>query len=99
MTGTERTLPERVWVGQDTIGSLVIYWKMPDHRQAVEFMRVLSRQEVDKLVGDGVDVQQYINSLLRTIEGQRKHIARLTAQHGPTCICAACEDKRGRMTL
>ena len=99
MTGTERTLPERVWVGQDAIGGLMIYPRLPDHRQAVEFMRVLSRQEVDKLVGDGVDVQQYINSLLRTIEGQRKHIARLTAQHGPTCICAACEDKRGRMTL
>jgi hypothetical protein len=71
------------------------------HGQAVEFMRVLSRQEVDKLANDaeGVDAMQWINSLLRTIEGQRKHIARLTDQHGPTCICAACEDKRGRMTL
>ncbi len=42
-----------------------------------EYMRVLSRQEVDELAGEGVDTQQYINSLRRTIEGQRKHIASL----------------------
>jgi hypothetical protein len=41
---------------------------------ATEYMRVLSRQEVDKIAGEGVDVQQYINSLLRTIEGQRREI-------------------------
>lgn len=81
MTGTERTLPERVWVGQDAIGGLMIYPKMPDHRQAVEYMRVLSRQEVEKLASDeGVDPMQLINSLHRTIDGQRKHIAQLEAR-------------------
>ena len=78
-TDPKAGLPDRVWVGRDAIGGLMIYWKMPDHRQAVEFMRVLSRQEVDKLANDreGVDAGQWINSLLRTIEGQRRHIARL----------------------
>jgi len=43
-------------------------------------MRVLSRQEVEKLASsEGVDVMQMVNSQLRTIEGQRRHIARLTA--------------------
>ncbi len=42
-----------------------------------EYMRVLSRQEVEKLANgaEGVDALQWINSLLRTIEGQRQHIA------------------------
>lgn len=45
---------------------------------AVEYMRVLSRKEVEKLASDeGVDVMQMVNSLHRTVEGQRKHIARL----------------------
>lgn len=71
--------PERVWVGRDAIGGLMIYPRMPDHRQAVEYMRVLSREEVEKLANDteGVDPMQWINSLLRTVEGQRKHIAAL----------------------
>lgn len=99
MTGTERTLPERVWLWHDRGLQVSLEKPAMPHGQAIEFMRVLSRQEVDKLATEGVDTQQYINSLLRTIEGQRKHIARLTDQHGPTCICAACEDKRGRMTL
>ena len=42
-----------------------------------EYMRILSREEIDELAGEGVDTQQYINSLMRTIEGQRKHIASL----------------------
>jgi len=81
MTGTERTLPERVWVGRDAIGSLIIYPTRVYHGQAVEFMRVLSRQEVETLANDaeGISVQQYINSLRNTIDGQRKHIARLEA--------------------
>jgi hypothetical protein len=73
----KRSMPDKVWVGRDAIGGLMIYPRLPDHRQAIEYMRVLSRQEVDKIAGDGIDVQQYINSLLRTIEGQRRHIARL----------------------
>lgn len=72
--------PERVWVGCDAIGGLMVYPKRPEHGQAAEYMRVLSRQEVEKLAGDGVDVQQYLNSLLRTIEGQRRSIANLRDQ-------------------
>lgn len=51
---------------------------LPRHN-AVKYMRVLTREEVEKLANDreGVDTQQYLNSLLRTIEGQRTHIAKL----------------------
>ena len=72
-------LPERVWVGKDAIGGLMVYPRMPDHRQASEYMRVLSRAEVEALAEslDGCDPMQLINSLNRTIEGQRKHIATL----------------------
>lgn len=50
---------------------------LPRH-EAVEYMRVLSRKEVEKLASDeGVDVMQMVNSLHRTVEGQRKHIADL----------------------
>lgn len=82
-TSTTNTnkLPDRVWVGRDAIGGLMIYWKCPEPGQAVEFMRVLSRKEVEKLASDaeGVDTQQLINSLHRTIDGQRRHIATLEA--------------------
>lgn len=79
LTEDERTwrgVPERVWVARNTHGDLLIYPRMPEHRQAVEFMRVLSRQEIEKLASDveGVDTQQLLNSQQRTIEGQRKHI-------------------------
>lgn len=81
----EQKLPERCWIsfapmGMDIKGQRLLQVArsrpvmQPD---AVEYMRVLSRQEVDKIAGEGVDVQQYINSLLRTIEGQRRHINRL----------------------
>lgn len=70
-------LIDRVWIWPDELGSLYASVTRPPKADAVEYMRVLSRREVDKLAGDGVDVQQYINSLLRTIEGQRRHIARL----------------------
>jgi hypothetical protein len=45
--------------------------------EACEYMRVLSRREIEKLAGDGVDVQQFINSLLRTTDGQRQQISAL----------------------
>jgi hypothetical protein len=76
--GERASMPEHVWVGRDAIGGLMVYPKLPEHRQAVEYMRVLSREEVEKLAnGEGVAVQQYINSLVRQIEGQRRHIAEL----------------------
>jgi hypothetical protein len=81
MTYAQRAgMPDRVWVGRDAIGGLLVYPKLPDHRQAAEYMRALTRPEVEKLAPEGIDVQQYLNSLLRTIEGQRKHIARLQEQ-------------------
>lgn len=76
-TEDRRNMPERVWIGQDTVGLLFYGPHRPERGEAVEYMRVLSRQEVDKLAGEGIDVQQYINSLLRTIEGQKRHISRL----------------------
>jgi hypothetical protein len=86
------TPPDRVWVGRDAIGGLMIYPKMPDHRQAVEYMRVLSRAEVDKLASyEGVDTLQLINSLHRTIDGQRKHIARLQRENREDSNDAAAE--------
>ena len=47
-----------------------------------EYMRVLSRQEVERLLNseDGCDARKYIKSLERQVEGQRKHIARLEAE-------------------
>lgn len=71
-------LPDRVWVGPDAIGGLVLYRTHPEHWQALEYMRVLTRKEVEKLAeGEGVDVQQLVSSYRRTIEGQRREISRL----------------------
>jgi hypothetical protein len=68
---------ERVWVWLEG-EAIRAHAGVRPHPEAVEYMRVLSRHEVEKLSGDeGVDTQQLINSLYRTIEGQRKHIARL----------------------
>jgi hypothetical protein len=71
-------LTDRVWVWRTERDSLQVSVTRPPVGPADEYMRVLSRHEVDKLAGDGVDVQQYINSLLRTIEGQRKQIASMS---------------------
>lgn len=76
----ERSGADRCWIYRDGYHYAQVTFDKPDRRlypTAVEYMRVLSRQEVDKIAGEGVDVQQYINSLLRTIEGLRRHIARL----------------------
>ncbi len=78
-----RGLPDRVWIGKDDIGLLFYGVKRPEIGEPIEYMRVLSRKEVEKLASDwqeGADVQQYINSLVRTIEGQKRHIATLESQ-------------------
>jgi len=75
---------DRVWVWWEGREPRIAFTKPLPRHNAVEYMRVLSRQEVEKLANDfeGVNVQQYINSLIRTIEGQRKHIAQLqTVEH------------------
>jgi hypothetical protein len=82
---------DRVWIwkeGQETRAA-----EGPRPRpEAIEYMRVMSRQEMEKLAGDeGVDVQQMLNSMQRTIDGQRANIARLSGEreppHCPTCSC------------
>lgn len=84
-------LPDRVWVGPDAIGGLMLYRTHPEHWQALEYMRVLSREEVEKLANDeGVNMQQLLNSYRRTIEGQRREIARLNSR-----VEAARKDMRG----
>ena len=82
----ERTSAERCWIWRNAFHEPCVSFTKPDPKvhPSVEYMRVLSRQEVEKLANDfeGVNVQQYINSLMRTIEGQRKHIAQLqTVEH------------------
>lgn len=74
----ERHGAERCWIWRNAFHEPCISSTRPDPKvhPSVEYMRVLSRQEVEKLAsGEGIDTQQYINSLLRTIEGQRKQIA------------------------
>src|ERR1700753_2464034 len=69
---------ERVWVWQEG-ETICAQTGIRPNSEAIEYMRVLGRSEVEKLAGDGIDVQQYINSLLRQVEGQRKHIVQLEA--------------------
>jgi hypothetical protein len=70
---------ERLWVWKEGGRLCVCEGSRPDVvPAATEYMRVLSREEVEKLASDeGVDPMQLINSLYRTIEGQRRHIAQL----------------------
>lgn len=78
----ERTSAERCWIWRNAFHEPCVSFTKPDPKvhPSVEYMRVLSRQEVEKLASsEGVDVMQMVNSQLRTIEGQRRHIARLTA--------------------
>ena len=77
----ERSGADRCWIYRDGYHYAQVTFTKPDKRlypTAVEYMRVLSRQEVEQLANsEGVDVMQMVNSQLRTIEGQRKHIATL----------------------
>ena len=77
---SEEKAVDRVWVWWEGREPRIGFTKPLPRYNAVEYMRVLSRQEVEKLASsEGVDVMQMVNSQLRTIEGQRRHIARLTA--------------------
>jgi len=81
----ERSGADRCWIYRDGYHYAQVSFTKPDtnlYPTAVEYMRVLSRQEVEKLANDfeGVNVQQYINSLRRTIEGQRRHIRELQSR-------------------
>ena len=76
----ERSGADRCWIWRDQMHYPRVSFTKPDKiHPSVEYMRVLSRHEVEKLAfGDeGVDAMQLINSLHRTIDGQRRHIARL----------------------
>jgi len=85
----ERNGADRCWIWRDSYHYPKVSFSKPDPKvhPSVEYMRVLQRHEVEKLANDagGVDTQQLINSLQRTIEGQRKHIAELNRrlqEHG-----------------
>lgn len=69
-----------IWWDEQRHAQVSFTKPLPRH-EAVEYMRVLSRKEVEKLANDeGVDVQQLLNSYRRTIEGQKRHIATLEGQ-------------------
>lgn len=72
---------ERVWVWRDAGGALRCASGARPAAAAVEYMRVMSRDEVEGLaLREGCDSQQFLNSVRRTIEGQRREIARLNAK-------------------
>lgn len=71
-------MPDRVWVGRDAIGGLLVYPKSPDHGQAAEYMRLLTRQQLTKLAEtEGVELDAYATTLYRICESQQRHIAHL----------------------
>ena len=76
----ERNGAERLWIWRNAFHEPCVSFTKPDPKVhlSVEYMRVLSRQEMERLASvEGVNVQQMINSLHRTIDGQRKHIETL----------------------
>lgn len=77
----ERSGAERCWIWRDGYHYPQVSFSRPDPkaRPSVEYMRVLSRDEVERLwqSQEGVDGMQLVNSLMRTLEGQRKHIRQL----------------------
>lgn len=80
----ERNGADRCWIWRDGYHYPQVSFSRPDPkvRPSVEYMRVLSRDEIDRLwqSQEGVDAMQLVNSLMRTVEGQRKHIRRLQEQ-------------------
>jgi hypothetical protein len=79
---TEERLSDRAWIWWEGREPRAGFVKPLPRHNAVEYMRVLSREEVEKLLNskEGCDTQQLLNSLYRQIEGQRRHIARLEAE-------------------
>jgi hypothetical protein len=79
----ERTGADRCWIWRDHMHYPQVAFTKPDRvHKAVEYMRVYSREEVERLADTeaGVDTQQLINSLYRTVDGQRREINRLKAK-------------------
>ncbi len=81
----ERSGADQCWIYRDSYHYPQVTFTRPDPRiypGAVEYMRVLTKGEVEKLLNseEGCDTRQYIKSLERQVEGQRKHIARLEAE-------------------
>jgi hypothetical protein len=80
----ERSGAERCWIWRDSYHYPQVAFSKPDPkvRPSVEYMRVLSRDEVEKLAysESGVDSMQLINSLHRTIDGQRREINRMRTE-------------------
>jgi len=95
----ERNGAERCWIYRDGYHYAQVTFTKPDPRlypTAVEYMRVLSRHEVERQAADeGVELQQLMNSLHRTVDGQRRHITSL--QEDNAALSNAVEDlKRER---
>lgn len=76
-------LHDRLWLWYDSCHYPQVSFSKPDQiHEAVEYMRVLNRAEVERLgkSDEGVDVQQQLNSMQRTIDGQRKTINRMARE-------------------
>lgn len=81
----ERSGAERCWIWRDSYHYPKVSFSKPDRQLypgAVEYMRVLSRAEVERLAegDDGCDTQQYMNSLHRRIENQLREINRMRTE-------------------
>lgn len=81
----ERSGAARCWIWRDSYHYAQVSFSKPDPKlypTAVEYMRVLSREEVEKLAFSeaGVEPMQLINSLHRTIDGQRREINRMRTE-------------------
>jgi hypothetical protein len=80
----ERSGADRCWIWRDGHHYAQVSFTRPDPKlhASVEYMRVLSRPEVERAASgeDGVDSMQLINSLHRRVENQLREINRLKAQ-------------------
>lgn len=81
----ERSGAQRCWIWRDSHHYAQVSFSKPDPKlypTAVEYMRVLSREEVEKLAFSeaGAEPMQLINSLHRTIDGQRREINRMRTE-------------------
>ena len=90
----ERNGADRCWIWRDGYHYPQVSFTKPEsHIKSVEYMRVMTRAEMEKAAGgeEGVDLMQMINSMQRTIEGQRKTINRMAKESNEDARDAATE--------
>ncbi len=78
---------DSVWLWRDQFHYLQVSTKKPErHIASVEYVRPLTRAELDKMAEsqDGVDVMRYVRNLRRIIENQRREISRLREKQPAT---------------